>query len=72
MDHTSCTEPQYLYKGKPRGGGGVSGSYNKRVGCSASGVYAPGPDEEEEEVEAWNSQHLVCSDVQQVHTVLKN
>jgi len=32
---------------KPRGGG--SGSHNKRYRlCSESGVYAPGPDEEEE------------------------
>jgi hypothetical protein len=53
---------------KPQGG--VSGSHNKPVGCSASGAYAPGPDEEEEE--ARTSQHLVCSDVQQVCRVLKN
>ena len=32
---------------KPWGGG--SGSHNKPIGCGASGVYAPGPDEEEEE-----------------------
>jgi len=32
---------------KPRGG--VSGSHNKPIGCGASGAYAPGPDEEEEE-----------------------
>jgi len=26
-----------------------SGSHNKPIGCGASGAYAPGPDEEEEE-----------------------
>jgi len=30
---------------------GGQGSHNKPLGCSASGAYAPGPDEEEEEVE---------------------
>jgi len=32
---------------KPRGGG--SGSHNKPIGCRASGAYAPGNDDEEEE-----------------------
>jgi hypothetical protein len=32
---------------KPRGGGG-SGLHNKPIGCSASGPYAPGPEEGEE------------------------
>jgi hypothetical protein len=31
------------------GGGGVSGLHNKPIGCSASGAYARGPDDEEEE-----------------------
>jgi hypothetical protein len=31
------------------------GSHNKRIGCGASGAYAPGPDEEEMEMhtECW-------------------
>jgi hypothetical protein len=29
---------------------GGSGSHNKPIGCGASGAYAPGPDEEEEEL----------------------
>jgi hypothetical protein len=32
------------------GGGGRQGSHNKPIGCSASGAYAPGPDDEEEEM----------------------
>jgi len=32
------------------GVGGGQGSHNKAIGCGASGAYAPGPDEEEEEV----------------------
>jgi len=28
---------------------GRQGSYNKRIGCGASGAYALGPDDEEEE-----------------------
>ena len=31
------------------GRGGAQGSHNKPIGCGASGAYAPGPDEEEEE-----------------------
>jgi hypothetical protein len=27
-------------------GGGGQGSYNKPIGCGASGAYAPGPDDE--------------------------
>jgi len=30
-------------------GWGVQGSQNKPIGCGASGAYAPGPDDEEEE-----------------------
>jgi len=30
-------------------GGGGQGSHNKPIGCSASGAYALGPDDEEEE-----------------------
>jgi hypothetical protein len=30
---------------------GVQGSHNKPIGCGASGVYAPGPDEGEEELQ---------------------
>jgi hypothetical protein len=33
------------------GGGGVSGSHNKPIGCGASGAYAPGPVEVEEKEE---------------------
>jgi hypothetical protein len=28
---------------------GGQGSHNKPIGCGASGAYAPGPDDEEEE-----------------------
>jgi len=34
---------------RPKITGGGQGSYNKPIGCGASGAYAPGPDEEEEE-----------------------
>jgi len=30
--------------------GGAQGSHNKPIGCGASGAYALGPDEEEEEL----------------------
>jgi hypothetical protein len=32
------------------GGGGCSGSHNKRIGCGESGGYSPGPVEKEEGV----------------------
>jgi len=35
---------------KPRGGGEFSGSHNKPIGCGASGAYAPGTDNEEEQL----------------------
>jgi hypothetical protein len=33
---------------------GGQGSHNKRIGCGASGAYALGPDEEEEERSAYS------------------
>jgi hypothetical protein len=34
---------------KPREGGGGQGRTISLIGCGATGAYAPGPDEEEEE-----------------------
>jgi hypothetical protein len=37
---------------------GEQGSHNKPIGCSASGVYAPGPDVEEEKQASINLPEL--------------
>jgi hypothetical protein len=40
---------------------GGQGSHNKPIGCGASGSYALGPDDEEEEGPRWNLLSLVYS-----------
>jgi hypothetical protein len=38
----------------------ISDSHNKPIGCGASGAYAPGPEEKEEELEVITNCNRTC------------